>query len=177
VGSARPARDSPPPPWPIPRRVPLAADFKSHVLRRDEKGFFGIPFKRLLLAGVGGGLTYTLVNLAFPGWAIPIALLTTLASILLTAPRGGIPLWSRLVYTLRGTLLLLSARHPRGPLAQLAQTLDLPLDLVHLDGARLFAPPAGSLESDLCEWVTFAHATETDGLVFVPAPLHEAHDE
>ena len=44
----------------------MSADFKSHVLRRDEKGFFGIPFKRLLLAGVGGGLTYTLVNLAGP---------------------------------------------------------------------------------------------------------------
>ena len=31
------------------------ADFKSHVLRRDEKGIFGIPFKRLLGCGLGGG--------------------------------------------------------------------------------------------------------------------------
>lgn len=45
----------------------MAADFKSHVLLRDEKGFFGIPFKRLLLGGVGGGLTYTVFNLAMPG--------------------------------------------------------------------------------------------------------------
>jgi hypothetical protein len=49
----------------------MAADFKSHVLLRDEKGFFGIPFKRLLLAGVGGGLTYTLCNIAIPNWSIP----------------------------------------------------------------------------------------------------------
>jgi hypothetical protein len=28
----------------------VAAELKSHVLRRDEKGFMGIPFKRLLLA-------------------------------------------------------------------------------------------------------------------------------
>ena len=33
----------------------MAVDFKSHVLLRDEKGLFGIPFKRWLGAGVGGG--------------------------------------------------------------------------------------------------------------------------
>ncbi len=42
----------------------MAADFKSHVLMRDEKGFMGIPFKRLLLAGVCGGLTYTIARIA-----------------------------------------------------------------------------------------------------------------
>ena len=42
----------------------MAADFKSNVLLRDEKDFFGVPFKRLLLSGVGGGLTYTLFNIA-----------------------------------------------------------------------------------------------------------------
>lgn len=31
----------------------MVAEFKSHVLSRDEKGFMGIPFKRLLLAGGG----------------------------------------------------------------------------------------------------------------------------
>ena len=56
----------------------MAAEFKSHVLRRDEKGLFGIPFKRLLLGGVGGGLTYTLTNLALPGWSIPLAIITAL---------------------------------------------------------------------------------------------------
>ena len=49
----------------------MAADFKSHVLMRDEKGLFGIPFKRLLLAGVGGGLTYTIFNLAAAGLVHP----------------------------------------------------------------------------------------------------------
>ena len=41
----------------------MAADFKSHVLLRDEKGLFGIPFKRLLLAGVGGGIPASLVQI------------------------------------------------------------------------------------------------------------------
>ncbi|MEL6149739.1 MAG: NADH-quinone oxidoreductase subunit M, partial [Chloroflexota bacterium] len=36
---------------------------------------FGIPFKRLLLAGVGGGLTYSLFGLAMSGWSIPVAVI------------------------------------------------------------------------------------------------------
>jgi len=151
----------------------LAADFKSHVLLRDEKGLFGIPFKRLLLAGVGGGLTYTIFNLALTAWAIPVAVITALAIVILTGLRGGIPLWNRLVYRLRGTLLLIAVRFPRSPLGQLTEMLDLPTDLVRLDGARVFAPPTGNIDIDLREWITFAYASEEDGLVFVDAPLKE----
>lgn len=32
----------------------MAADFKSHILSRDEKGFGGVPFKRLLFGGIAG---------------------------------------------------------------------------------------------------------------------------
>ena len=52
--------------------------------------------------------------------------------------------------------------------------LELPTDLVRLDGSRVFAPPTGDLEIDLREWITFAHAREEDGLVFVDEPLKEA---
>jgi hypothetical protein len=44
----------------------MAADFKSHILSRDEKGFGGIPFKRLLFGGIAGGFTYTLFRFALP---------------------------------------------------------------------------------------------------------------
>ena len=155
----------------------MAADFKSHVLRRDEKGLFGVPFKRLLLAGVGGGMTYTIFNLAVPGWSIPIAAATTLLLVILTGPRGGIPLWQRLIYRLRGWLLLAAARRPRSPIGQLAEALELPVELVRLDGAQVFAPPATRVDIDLREWITFAHARETDGLVFVDAPMREALHE
>ena len=50
----------------------MSADFKSHVLLRDEKGFLGIPFKRLLLAAVGGGLVYTIVRFASAGASVPV---------------------------------------------------------------------------------------------------------
>ncbi|MCB9451441.1 MAG: hypothetical protein H6672_08375 [Anaerolineaceae bacterium] len=155
----------------------MAADFKAHVLRRDEKGFFGIPFKRLLLAGVGGGLTYTLGNLIFPAWAIPLGVTLTLVMLVMTGMRGGLPLWQRLLYRGRGSLLLAAARDSGSVFGQIATLLELPLDVVRLDAAAIFAPAQPANTVDMREWVTFARAAEADtddGLVFVDAPMTEA---
>ena len=148
----------------------MASDFKSHVLRRDEKGVFGVPFKRWLLAGVGGGLVYMVTSFAFRGWGIPIGMVAVILTIVFTAPRGGIPLWLRLIYRLRGSLLLIALRHPGSVWARLSDLLELPVEVVHLDGDLLFAPPHRT-ELDLREWITFATATDDDGLIFVDSPL------
>jgi len=151
----------------------MSADFKSHVLRRDEKGLFGVPFKRWLLAGCGGGLVYTVTNMMATSWAIPIAGITAVSLLVFTGSRGGIPRWQRWWYHLRGMLLLGAARQADGWQSWLATTLELPVGLVQLEGAQVFAPPQSAVEIDLREWITFAHAAETDGLVFVDAPLGE----
>ncbi|MBE2272245.1 MAG: hypothetical protein IAE80_28680, partial [Anaerolinea sp.] len=62
----------------------MSADFKSHILRRDEKGFAGIPFKRLLAGGVAGGLAYTLLRLALPDLAIASGLVVGIGMLILT---------------------------------------------------------------------------------------------
>lgn len=150
----------------------MAADFKSHVLRRDEKGVFGIPFKRLLLAGCGGGLTYTIINLVLRGWSIPLAIGVVILVIVLTSPRGGIPLWWRLVYRVRGTLLIVALHEPDSVSAQVAQLLNLRMDLMRLNGSVVFAPPDENRgELDLREWVIYAEAEAEDGLVFVDSPM------
>lgn len=154
----------------------MAADFKSHILSRDEKGFAGIPFKRLLFGGITGGLTYTVFRFMLPPLAVPVGIVVALAMIVMTAPRGGLPLWMRLWLNLRGWLLLAAARNPSGMAAELAKMLSLSTDAAMLDSSRVFAPPAGLVEVDLSEWVTFARARDLDrgdGLVFVAAPLDE----
>jgi hypothetical protein len=155
----------------------MAADFKSHVLLRDEKGFFGIPFKRLLLGGVGGGLTYTFCNIVMPGWAIPAGVVLAIFVLIMTGTRGGLPLWQRLLYRVRGSLLLAAARDTKGLFGSLAKSLELPIELVKLDAAVVFAPAQPNYDIDMREWVTFARAAEADrddGLVFVDAPMTEA---
>lgn len=154
----------------------MSADFKSHVLMRDEKGFAGVPFKRLLLVGVSGGMSYTLIRIAVPGWAVPAGIAVTLLTLILSATRGGLPLWQRLLYHARGSLLLAAVRHPDGMFASLARTLDLPIHLARLDSRQIFAPLVAHHEVDMREWVTFAHAKDADhedGLVFVDAPMVE----
>jgi hypothetical protein len=155
----------------------MAADFKSHVLLRDEKGFFGIPFKRLLLAGVSGGLTYTVCNIVMDSGSIPAGAVFALLVLALTGTRGGLPLWQRLIYRVRGSLLLAAARDTQGLFGSLAQALELPVELVQLDAALVFAPAQPNYDIDMREWVTFARAAEADrddGLVFVDAPMTEA---
>jgi len=152
----------------------MAAEFKSHVLSRDEKGLMGIPFKRLLLSGVGGGLVYTLAKVVAADWSIPLAIAAGIACIFLTAPQGGIPRWQRLQYGMRGSLMLLAARSPDSASGSIARMLELPAELVVLDGGAIFAPAIITTEANLTEWVTFAQAEESDrndGLVFVDTPL------
>ncbi len=154
----------------------MAADFKSHVLSRDEKGFGGIPFKRLLLGGVGGGFAYTLLRLVSPGAAIPAGVAVAIFSIVLTSLRGGLPLWLRLWLNVRGALMLAGMEHPVGIASEVARLLNVPLELAQLDGTHLFAPPVGMMQIDLREWVTFAQSRDVErdtGLVFVDAPMTE----
>jgi hypothetical protein len=152
----------------------MAADLKSHVLRRDEKGLLGIPFKRLLLAGVCGGAVLILARFAVGGWAFLLAGLAVLSTLALTSSRGGLPLWQRLVYRLRGSLMLAVECQPTSLAGRLGTTLEMPTGLVALDAAAIFAPPGGDVETDMTEWITFARADEADhdsGLVFVEKPL------
>lgn len=152
----------------------MAADIKSHVLRRDEKGFMGIPFKRLLLGGVSGGMTLILARFAVGNLAFLLAAMTLILALALTGPRGGIPLWQRLLYRMRGSLMLAAERKPKSIAGRLGATFDMPTGLVVLDSEVVFAPPEGDVEADMTEWITFAHAGEADhdsGLVFVEKPL------
>jgi len=154
----------------------MAANFKSHVLLRDEKGFFGIPFKRLLLTGVTGGMGYTLVRMAAPELSVIAGVVLASAALFLTGLRGGLPLWQRLLYRVRGEFLLAAAQNRKSLLGQMGQALDLPLDLVRLDADVIFAPAQPSYDLDMREWVTFARTVESDrddGLVFVSAPMTE----
>ncbi len=152
----------------------MSADFKSHVLLRDEKGFMGIPFKRLLLAGTSGGMVYAIARFAAPDVAVPAGAVFGLLLLIFTGIRGGLPLWQRWIYRLRGMVLLLAARDTDSLIARTARALELPVDLVKLDALQVFAPLRGAVEVDMREWVTFAHAQEADrdeGLVFLDTPL------
>jgi hypothetical protein len=153
----------------------MAAEFKSHILRRDEKGFGGVPFKRVLLGGILGGLSYTVCRLFLPALALPLGIAVALSAIALTNPRGGLPLWLRATLTVRGRLILSAAAHPAGLGATIARALRLPTTAV-LDGAVLFRAPASPDEFDLSDWETFGRPRDLDrgdGLAFVDSPLHQ----
>lgn len=150
----------------------MTADFKSHVLRRDEKGFLGIPFKRWLLAGVFGGLVYALTSLPLPRYAMPLGILTTIIALILTAERGGLPLWQRLILRWRGQLILAAYQYPGSPAGRLAAWLKLDVEAIaQLEGESLFATPTHETSANFAEWVTLAVPSDPDGLVFLETEL------
>ena len=146
----------------------MVAEIKSHVLRREEKGMFGIPFKRLLAAGIGGVIVFMVARLVFPLGAIPLGLVGFISVLLLSAQRGGLSLYTRLLYRVRGWLIIAAASQPGGKLAQLADMLELPTHLVVLDGTQVFAAYEKLQEVDLSQWETYAAPDEDGaGLIFV----------
>lgn len=146
----------------------MAAQLKSHVLRRDEKGMFGIPFKRLLGAGIAGIVIFMIVRIVFPVGAIPFGAIGFLGSLILSAQRGGLSLYTRLLYRVRGWIIIAAVSKPEGIIGQIAETLELPVHLVMLDGGQVFAPPEKMQDVDLSQWETYAAPDEGgEGLIFV----------
>ncbi len=82
----------------------------------------------------------------------------------------------KLINRICESLLLAAARDTQGLFGSLAKSLELPVELVKLDAAVVFAPAQPNYDIDMREWVTFARAAEADrddGLVFVDAPMTE----
>lgn len=146
----------------------MVAELKSHVLRRDEKGMLGIPFKRLLGAGVGAVMLFMAVRFVLPIAALPAGLIGFIGLLILLAQSGGLSLYTRLLYRVRGWLIIAAASRPESVVGQLADTLELPTHLVVLDGELVFAPVGQVLDVNLSEWETYAAPDEGgQGLLFV----------
>ncbi|GIK64409.1 MAG: hypothetical protein BroJett018_22030 [Chloroflexota bacterium] len=146
----------------------MVAEFKSHVLKREEKGMFGIPFKRLLGAGVGGVMIFMVARFLFAVGALPIGGVGFIGLLVLSAQRGGLSLYTRLRYQIRGWLIIAAASQPDSLIAQMAELMELPTHLVILDGAQVYAPPEKAAVVDLAQWETYAAPDEDgQGLIFM----------
>ncbi|MHB8629181.1 MAG: hypothetical protein ACYDBJ_21635 [Aggregatilineales bacterium] len=140
---------------------------KSHTLRRDEKGLFGIPFKRLLVAGMSGGIVLSLTQNALGDVAaFAIAFACALVALMLTASRGGIPLWRRLIYGVRARAILLALDNP-----QLRQWLKVSSDELTLDASRLFRSAALPSVTEVTDWALYRDPTDlSQALALVDSP-------
>jgi hypothetical protein len=143
----------------------MVADFKSHILRREERGAFGIPFRRLLFAGMAGGITYALLQGFGTLTGVPFALVVGVAFLILTAPQGGIPRWQRVAFGVQGWLMLVALNAPESLPGRAARLLRLSGQELVLDGETLFcADDEADTQAVLRDWVVYTRASATDGL-------------
>jgi hypothetical protein len=141
----------------------MAAQFKSNVRRREEKGFGSVSMKRLIFCGVGAVLVFMTLRLTpLAGLSLPGLVGVFAALLMLSGPRGGLPLWQRILLGWRGSLVLAAVKRPGGLAAQLAQGLSLNPEIARLRGERVFAVQTTSLDDDPGEWTLFATLAEYD---------------
>src|SRR5258708_1031590 len=151
------------------------ATFKSNILVREGKGFFGIPFKRIMLAFMSGALIYMISNFIVGGFSLVLGVTCGVLTVILTGPRGGIPLWQRLMYRLRGWLIMAQVDAPDSTAASLGKLLELHTDALVFSGDDLFRVPDDEAEVvDWSEWLAFtdpAQARSGDALQIVEGPV------
>lgn len=143
----------------------MAAQFKSNVRLREEKGFGSVSMKRLIFCGVGAVLVFMVLRFTpLSGIALPLLLVVFALLLILTGARGGLPLWQRLLLGLRGGIVLAAARNPRGLSAQLAQMLNLDPAVAHLSQGTVFkSKQTTAVDADWSEWAVFADLDEAEG--------------
>ena len=147
--------------------------FKSHVLRRDEKGIFGIPFKRLLGCGLGTGALFTGLRLALPDYAFIISAVTFLALLFLTTPSGGVARWRHIALGVQWQLLSAVTITPNSAAGQMGRAFGLPAGQIDLDAETLFKNNEDEApRTTLTDWVSFSSpsAANNSGLTFIATP-------
>ena len=151
------------------------ATFKSNILVREEKGFFGIPFKRIMLAFMAGALIYMVSNFVVGGWSVILGVGSAVLTVVLTQPGGGIPFWQRLLYRARGRLIMAQVDAPDSVVAGMGKMLELHTDALVLSADALFrAQDDEQAETvDWSEWMTYtdlAQAQSGEALQLVEGP-------
>lgn len=153
----------------------MAADFKTNILLREEKGVFGVAYKRLMMAGVVAAFFFFIAKLIFGGLAVPLTFLVFIGAVIMSGQRGGLSLSMRLYLSFRGNLIIKAAKQPGSMLAQVARNMDLPIHLAFLDASEIFASYREQRSFDFADLVVLTSADDDPaaGLVCVDDPLEE----
>ncbi len=150
------------------------AEFKSHVLRREEKGLFGIPFKRLLFSALAGGAVTTVTKIPLPDLSVLLGIASVFVFLFLSAPRGGIPRWKLILFGIRWQLMMAAVLAPTSLAGSIGQALGFPREGLDIDGDVVFKPDGESApRTALTDWISFSRYDSSDtseGLVFSPIP-------
>lgn len=139
----------------------MAAQFKSNVRLREEKGFGSISMKRLIFSGVGAVFIFMGSRMTpLAAFALPILVISFGVLLMLSGSRGGIPLWQRLLLGWRARLLLAAHDDPDGLASQLVVALNLRPSDTRLQAKRLFQQKTSLVEANSSEWAIFNDVAE-----------------
>ncbi|MCA9881997.1 MAG: hypothetical protein KC546_08620 [Anaerolineae bacterium] len=139
----------------------MAAQFKSNVRLREEKGFGSISMKRLIFSGTGAVFLFMGSRMTpFASMSLPILVGCFILLLVLSGSRGGLPLWQRLVLGWRARLLLVASEHPTGAASQIVLALNLNANDTHLRSSDVFQNQKTVLRSKDNRWAIYSDVRE-----------------
>ncbi|MCB9460182.1 MAG: hypothetical protein H6670_11080 [Anaerolineaceae bacterium] len=139
----------------------MAAQFKSNVRLREEKGFGSISMKRLIFSGTGAVFLFMGSRMTpFSSLSLPILLISFVALLMLSGSRGGLPLWQRLMLGWRARLMLAAAEHPTGAASQIVLALNLDAAETHLKSTDIFRSRRGFTQRTEGQWAIYNNVRE-----------------
>jgi hypothetical protein len=139
----------------------MAAQFKSNVRLREEKGFGSISMKRLIFSGVGAVFIFMGSRMTpLAAFALPILVISFGVLLMLSGSRGGIPLWQRLLLGWRARLLLAAQDDLDGLAAQLVVALNLHPSDTRFNARNLYSKQRSLVAPKSSEWAIFNEVSE-----------------
>ncbi|MAU12437.1 MAG: hypothetical protein CL607_21615 [Anaerolineaceae bacterium] len=139
----------------------MAAQFKSNVRLREEKGFGSISMKRLIFSGTGAVFLFMGSRMTpFATMSLPILVGSFILLLMLSGSRGGLPLWQRLVLGWRARLLLVASENSTGTASQLVLALNLNTNDTYLRSKDIFQNQKADLRSKDSQWAIYSDVCE-----------------
>lgn len=118
----------------------MAANLKSRVLHREEKGFGAVSMKRMIFSFMGSGFVFFALRFTpLAGLTIPLTLLSLVLFFYYSGERYGVPRYQWILVNWRGSLLLNACNNPRGLSATLCNWAKWDAAKTVLNGAEIFA--------------------------------------
>lgn len=118
----------------------MTARFKSHILKREERGLFGLTFERLMAIGGGGFAGYVLAKaLQLTGiWMAPPILIGLAFTAYWLSEPDGVPRYLSFFAAQKALLLLAARKRPQSLRGLFVKTFAFDTQGLLLDGENLY---------------------------------------
>jgi hypothetical protein len=116
----------------------MVARMKSRVLVREEKAFATVTMKRIMICGMGAGVSYYTAQFLVPICSLPTLIVAFMAMLYATGNRYGVSRFRWIIDGWRGRLLINARRQSTGVSTKICSGFGWDASVVVVNGSKLY---------------------------------------